>query len=350
MRSGRAGRRRNLPENPNAPTREDVGEASVHQTQGLPTQGNVVGNDPLFDRLATAIASILPNPDRDTSIERAIKLGAKHFVGTANPADAEEWMRNLESIFDVMGCSEEKKLRLATFLLKGVAADWWVAFRSRYHEASGITWAIFRDAFFETYYPLSYKNAKQNEFLRLTQGSMTVSEYHTKFVELSKYALVLVNEENDKCRRFEENLRPDIRAIVTGQGHARFGPLVEAALRVEAALQAGQSQGIQLAIRGNQSQTGTSSGQHKKNRGRFWPGVTQTGSFKSRSQSFGSNQESGRSQNSVNQLAHRQSSIQRAIASRPIDGLSSTRYPPCQICGKLHLGKCLKGTNGCFLC
>ncbi|XP_022849894.1 uncharacterized protein LOC111371986 [Olea europaea var. sylvestris] len=158
-------------------------------------------------------------------------------------------VRNLESIFDVMDCSEEKKLCLATFLLKGVAADWWVAFQSRYREASNITWAIFRDAFFETYYPLSYKNTKQNEFLRLTQGSMTVSEYHTKFVELSKYALVLVNEENDKRKRFEENLRLDIRAMVTGHGHAIFGPLVEAALRVEAALQVGQSQGIQLAIR-----------------------------------------------------------------------------------------------------
>lgn len=50
----------------------------------------------------------------------------------------------------------------------------------------------------------------------MTRSSMTISEYYTKFVELSRYALVLVNEDNDKCRRFEENLRPDIRAMVTG--------------------------------------------------------------------------------------------------------------------------------------
>lgn len=98
----------------------------------------MVGNDPLFEKLATAIASILPNLDRDTSIEGAIKLGAKHFVGTANPADAEEWMRTLESIFDVMGYSEEKKLHLAALLLKGIAADWWFTFRSRYCEANDI--------------------------------------------------------------------------------------------------------------------------------------------------------------------------------------------------------------------
>ncbi|XP_022850147.1 uncharacterized protein LOC111372178 [Olea europaea var. sylvestris] len=128
---------------------------------------------------------------------------------------------------------------------------------------------------------------------------MTVSEYHTKFVELSKYALVLANEENDKSRQFEENLRPDIRAMVTRQGHARFVPLVEATLRVEAALQAGQIWGIQLAIWENQSQTRTSSGQHKKNRGRFWTSVNDTGSFKSRSQSSGSSQEFDISQNSI---------------------------------------------------
>ncbi|CAI9784621.1 unnamed protein product [Fraxinus pennsylvanica] len=134
MRSGKAGRHRYLPpESPNAPIEEDV--------------------------------------------------------GTANPADVEEWMRTLESIFDVMDCLEEKKLHLATFLLKGVATDWWLAFRSRYRVANDII-------------------------------------------------------------LFEKNLKPDIRAMVMGQGHARFSLLVEAASRVEAALQAGQSQGVQLAIQG----------------------------------------------------------------------------------------------------
>lgn len=40
---------------------------------------------------------------------------------------------------------------------------------------------------------------KMEEFLQLKQGSMTMMEYETKFIELSKYCTPMVADEKKKC-------------------------------------------------------------------------------------------------------------------------------------------------------
>jgi hypothetical protein len=39
---------------------------------------------------------------------------------------------------------------------------------------------------------------KKKEFLSLKQGAMTVSEYHDKFIQLSRYAPAKVDEDSKK--------------------------------------------------------------------------------------------------------------------------------------------------------
>ncbi|XP_022849073.1 uncharacterized protein LOC111371365 [Olea europaea var. sylvestris] len=144
-------------------------------------------------------------------------------------------MVRIERIFDVMDCPDDRKLRLATFLLEGSAYDWLRSVQSKYVDPSVITWGKFKDDFNEHFYPHSYKTDKQNEFWRLVQTS-TVVEYQKKFLELSKYAAALVADEVDKCRKFEYGLREEIRSVVTASGYENLSKLVEAALRVEKSL------------------------------------------------------------------------------------------------------------------
>lgn len=40
--------------------------------------------------------------DKDFSIERDTKLGAKFFTGTSNPAVAQVWMTKIDKVFGVM--------------------------------------------------------------------------------------------------------------------------------------------------------------------------------------------------------------------------------------------------------
>ena len=57
-------------------------------------------------------------------IERDKKLGAQEFQGTIDPSLADDWFQRMEGVFEVMQCSEEQKLSVATFLLGGGAQDW----------------------------------------------------------------------------------------------------------------------------------------------------------------------------------------------------------------------------------
>ena len=44
---------------------------------------------------------------------------------------------------------------------------------------------------------------------------MSVVEYEVKFTQLSHYALAMVAIKRDRCRRFDEGLKYDIRSKIT---------------------------------------------------------------------------------------------------------------------------------------
>ncbi|XP_022869406.1 uncharacterized protein LOC111388828 [Olea europaea var. sylvestris] len=258
-----------LPQSHIAPDRDELREPervdeSVHQPPEQQGQGNVIGTDPIaVERIVIAVASAIRNTDRDFSIEKATKLGAKVFTGTADSAVTQAWMTKIERVFDVMGCSDNRNLCLATFLLDEGAYGWWQSVRSTYLDPSIITWIDFRHIFYDAYYPRSCKDAKQEEFLKLIQGQMTIAEYQVKFIELSKYGQVLVCNEIDKCRQFENGLREEIRSVLTVAGWNEFGKLVESALRVEKCISDRPSGKEQTMFRASSSQTMASASSYR---------------------------------------------------------------------------------------
>lgn len=92
-------------------------------------------------------------------------------------------------MFGILGCPDDRKLNIAVFLLEGNAYCLWDSLRLSFPVQAAISWADFKQAFFEHFYPNSYRDAKLAEFLRLVQGTMIVAEYEQKFINLSKYAL-----------------------------------------------------------------------------------------------------------------------------------------------------------------
>ncbi|KAA0051333.1 chromo domain protein [Cucumis melo var. makuwa] len=76
-----------------------------------------------------------------------------------DPTDAKRWPNLMEKCFMVMDCLEEIKVKLAIFLLEVGAEDW--------------------------------------STLYAVQGEMTVADYK-KFIELAKYALAFIVDEEDK--------------------------------------------------------------------------------------------------------------------------------------------------------
>ncbi|KAA0043142.1 Gag protease polyprotein-like protein [Cucumis melo var. makuwa] len=208
------------------------------------------------------------DPEKAYGIERLKKLGATVFEGSTDPADAENWLNMLEKCFDVMNCPEERKVRLATFLLQKEAEGWWKSILARRSDARALDWQTFRGIFEDKYYPSTYCEAKRDEFLGLKQGSLSVAEYERKYTELSRYADVIIVSESDRCRRFERGLRFEIRTPVTAIAKwTNFSQLVETALRVEQSITEEKS-AVELS-RG----TSTASGFRGREQRRFTPGI-----------------------------------------------------------------------------
>ena len=62
---------------------------------------------------------------------------------------------------------------------------------------------------------------------------MSVTEYQREFTRFRKYAPEMLVTEDEKCRKFEDNLNDHIRAHVTGFCHDDFSKIVTCALNVE---------------------------------------------------------------------------------------------------------------------
>ena len=53
-----------------------------------------------------------------------------------------------------------------------------------------IAWDVFNEAFYEKYILAFVWNAKKLEFMRLTQGGMSVAEYTAKLDKLCKFSTI----------------------------------------------------------------------------------------------------------------------------------------------------------------
>ena len=131
------------------------------------------------------------------------KMKPPSFQGGLEPLKAEAWVLETEKLFEVFPCSEANKVLLATFTLQEEARRWWMLIRD---ETIVLTWAQFKESFFEKYFPQCVRDRKVTEFEQLKQGTTSVAEYETKFTELARYAPHMVDTEYKKTRKFEGGL------------------------------------------------------------------------------------------------------------------------------------------------
>ena len=130
-----------------------------------------------------------------------------------------------------MGCTDEQRVLFSSFLIEDRAKDWWDAVERRYPD--GISRNQFQQKSTDRFFPQSHKDSKFEEFFKLEQKNMSMSEYEKKFLELVRLVPYIQEDEVLKCKRFLSGLHHRIRVHLSVVPHNRFGDLVEAALRVE---------------------------------------------------------------------------------------------------------------------
>ena len=277
--SGRGRRGQSRTSAPEAPPERHVEHtprsenASMNQPPAEPLRaadpgGGTLTMDQVIQIVTAATRHVREPPEEQRGmIERALKLGAKTYDGTGDPEAAYLWLDRVREIYAVMGCSDEQKVLFSGFLMAARAKDWWEAIKRRH--LTGVTCNQFRQAFTDRFYPRSYQDAKIEEFFRLEQQSLTVTEYEQRFSELVKLVPMIQENEEHKCKRFMAGLNDRIKIHLAWASQNNFGELVEATLRVERTVSV-LTQGRPDSKRGapSTSQPGTS--QYSRKKGKKW--------------------------------------------------------------------------------
>ncbi|XP_035547394.1 uncharacterized protein LOC118348922 [Juglans regia] len=247
-----------------------------------------------------------------TAFDRFCKQHPPLFDGKGTEIDADNWLERLENIFNVIPCTKKQKVEFAVYNLADVANGWWKATRGLLQQELGqtalIMWNKFKEVFNDRFFPLSVREAKTREFANLKQGAMTVRQYASKFVELSRFAPHLVLTESLKAEKFERGLNPRIMDSLLALKIRKFADLEDRAVILEENLH------------------------------------VRTGEFNQKKRQF---------------LAFEQSKGKRPMYSqtpKPLQMVKASQHSivtpchACHTCGKPHAGKCLMGTNTCFKC
>ncbi|XP_030464553.2 uncharacterized protein LOC115684018 [Syzygium oleosum] len=145
-------------------------------------------------------------------IEQFLKLKPPRFTGTKNPEEAKSWIDEMEKMVNLLDCNDIDKIALAEYQLQENARHWWKASKETMISTDTIvTWDGFVKAFFWKYFSDYARDRKVMEFMQLKQNDLTVDQYEAKFTELSRFAHELVEDREDKAKRFWDGLRSNIR-------------------------------------------------------------------------------------------------------------------------------------------
>ena len=96
-----------------------------------------------------------------------------------------------------------------------------------------MVWVDFVKIFREHHIPSSVMKLKRDEFRKLRQGGMNVTEYLHKFTELSRYAPEDINDDEKKQEAFLGGLNPEIRTLVEVTTHSDFNAMINRAITTE---------------------------------------------------------------------------------------------------------------------
>ncbi|XP_047158524.1 uncharacterized protein LOC124829103 [Vigna umbellata] len=180
-------------------------------------------------RNTSGASSSTATPHAEWSLESFLQHHPAKFSGTCLPDEADQWLQ---------------------YLLTGEASHWWASVRAILTDAhSPINWEVFRNKFYEEYFPDSVRFAKEVEFLQLVQGGMSVSEYTNKFKHLVRFNTMATSEEW-QCRKFENGLRSDLKVLISSLCIRSFPAMVERAKVLDKNMAEAEQQKKQQATRG----------------------------------------------------------------------------------------------------
>ncbi|XP_057808412.1 uncharacterized protein LOC131022884 [Salvia miltiorrhiza] len=158
--------------------------------------------------------------------------------GNEGPLGTEEWIRQMECIFNYMRCRDDSKVTCAAFQLIDDAGHWWESETAALTEEQvrAISWRTFKERVMGKYFPKAFRKQKEIELMNLKQGNLTVLEYERKFTQLARFTPHLVDTDEKKAWRFENGLRPEIGGHLAALNITSYSEILERAQAVASRL------------------------------------------------------------------------------------------------------------------
>jgi hypothetical protein len=156
-----------------------------------------------------------------------------NFSNYVDPLQADDWLKSVEKMPNIAQCPDREKVLYASGRLTSPAADWWDVYCAAHAAANTITWAEFSTQFRNYHIPAGLMKIKRNEFLSLKQGSMSVSEYRDRFIQLSRYAPRDVEDDEKKQELFLDGLIGPLQYQLVSHTFPSFQRLLDKAIAVE---------------------------------------------------------------------------------------------------------------------
>ena len=168
-------------------------------------------------RMAAGASGTAPRSGGVVTIVQWVKgmreMGCMTYCGEEDAEVVGHWLREVERVISQMQVLEELQVECVTQLLIESAHSWWETIRER-RLGEVLRWRDFREEFEESYYSWEHRREKEQEFLDLRQGDLTVLEYERTFQDLVAFASTYLPTERHRVERFRDGLRQELMMIL----------------------------------------------------------------------------------------------------------------------------------------
>nr|GFA58562.1 hypothetical protein [Tanacetum cinerariifolium] len=247
-----------------------------------------------------------------------------------------------EKIFDVMGCEDAFKTRLAVYKFEGNALAWWKA----YKQAKGghawlitVTWAEVKKLFFLQFFPQAEQERLKREyhFIRQT-NTKTSTEFMQRFLQLAGFLGAAAGTEEEQAKNFQWGLRRSTLNHLMCMSYTDVAQVANAARNYE--------------ILHERDDDDTERPNKRQKSGDRHQPTSQQSSHRNHGHNndrHGSDRNFGyeRDQRNRGQQSNRSTNSGSQQSRGPSEGYS---YPVCTTCGRRHPGECRRAAGTCFKC
>ncbi|PWA98764.1 zinc finger, CCHC-type, Retrotransposon gag domain protein [Artemisia annua] len=297
-------------------------------------------NNPAFEAaVQQSVNALLPRIREEMREEKP-----RSFSTVTSPDDAEHWIAHMEKIFEVLGCGDIFKARLATYKFEGDALNWWKSYKyakggdNANEYVATLSWASFREIFRSQYFPLSEKEKYEREYHTIAMTDKeTSTEFMKRFVRLAGFLGVKAGTQAEQANKFKWALRQD---LLNGVVNLKFDDIAGVANAVR-----------NIEIADERVKKGV-----KRNHDGDWvrpvPGSNQGSNDRRSNDRRSYDRSTNDNQKWRNDQQYRGRHDSRTSGSSGQRGyVNRADSPNCNICGKYHPGKqCHRASGACFIC